>query len=45
MSLIAKLKKDELKLVAEELNLIIPEGAKVLDLKNLIENSEVYKTD
>lgn len=44
MSLI-KLKKDELKLVAEELNLTVPEGAKIVDLKTLIESSEVFKTD
>ncbi|XP_042910117.1 uncharacterized protein [Parasteatoda tepidariorum] len=42
---LTKLKKDELRLVAEELNLTVPEGAKIADLKTLIENSEVYKTD
>ncbi|GFW03618.1 uncharacterized protein TNCV_3988371 [Trichonephila clavipes] len=40
-----KLKKDELKIVAEELNLTVPEGAKIADLKNLIVNSDVYKND
>ena len=45
MSLIAKLKKDESKLVAEELKLNVPENAKVLDLKNLIEKSAAYNTD
>ncbi|GFV45226.1 DUF1758 domain-containing protein [Trichonephila clavipes] len=40
-----KLKKDELKIVAEELNLTVPEGAKIADLKSLIVNSYVYKTD
>ncbi|GFT89509.1 integrase catalytic domain-containing protein [Trichonephila clavipes] len=42
MSLIANLKKDELKLVAEELKLTVPDNAKVLDLKISIESSEVY---
>ncbi|GFX13273.1 nucleic-acid-binding protein from transposon X-element [Trichonephila clavipes] len=45
MSLIANLKKDELKLVAEELTLTVPDNAKVLDLKILIESSEVYKKE
>ncbi|GFU53291.1 uncharacterized protein TNCV_2953271 [Trichonephila clavipes] len=40
-----KLKKDELKIVAEELNLTVPEGAKIADLKNLIVNSDIYKND
>ncbi|PRD19798.1 UNVERIFIED_CONTAM: hypothetical protein NCL1_56348 [Trichonephila clavipes] len=40
MSLIANMKKDELKLVAEELKLTVPDNAKVLDLKILIESSE-----
>ncbi|GFW52390.1 uncharacterized protein TNCV_2796481 [Trichonephila clavipes] len=40
-----KLRKDELKIVAEELNLIVPEGAKIADLKSLIVNSDVYKKD
>ncbi|GFV22623.1 HTH_Tnp_Tc3_2 domain-containing protein [Trichonephila clavipes] len=37
--------KDELKIVAEELNLTVPEGAKIAGLKNLIVNSDVYKND
>ena len=45
MSNIKSLKKDELKLVAEELGLSIPSGAKVIDLKNLIENSDIYTKD
>ena len=45
MSNIKSLKKDELKLVAEELGLNIPSGAKVIDLKNLIENSDIYTKD
>ncbi|GFW17620.1 uncharacterized protein TNCV_2651771 [Trichonephila clavipes] len=40
-----KLRKDELKIVAEELNLTVPKGAKIADLKNLIANSDVYKND
>ncbi|GFX62492.1 uncharacterized protein TNCV_413341 [Trichonephila clavipes] len=40
-----KLGKDELKIVAEELNLTVPEGAKIADLKSLIVNSDVYKND
>ncbi|GFV93235.1 uncharacterized protein TNCV_385991 [Trichonephila clavipes] len=40
-----KLRKDELKIVAEELNLTVPEGAKIVDLKSLIVNSDVYKND
>ncbi|GFV58711.1 DUF1758 domain-containing protein [Trichonephila clavipes] len=40
-----KLMKDELKIVAEELNLTVPEGAKIADLKSLIVNSDVYKKD
>ncbi|GFV93171.1 uncharacterized protein TNCV_573101 [Trichonephila clavipes] len=40
-----KLGKDELKIVAEELNLTVPEGAKIADLKNLIVNSDVHKND
>ncbi|GFV00066.1 uncharacterized protein TNCV_4057381 [Trichonephila clavipes] len=40
-----KLRKDKLKIVAEELNLTVPEGAKIADLKNLIVNSDVYKND
>ncbi|GFX69298.1 DUF1758 domain-containing protein [Trichonephila clavipes] len=40
-----KLKKDELKIVAEELNLTVPEGAKIAGLKSLIINSDVYKNE
>ncbi|GFU35332.1 hypothetical protein TNCV_2143731 [Trichonephila clavipes] len=40
-----KLRKGELKIVAEELNLTIPEGAKIAGLKSLIVNSDVYKND
>ncbi|GFS76818.1 uncharacterized protein TNCV_3453901 [Trichonephila clavipes] len=38
-------RKDELKIIAEELNLTVPEGAKIADLKSLIVNSNVYKND
>ncbi|GFX79148.1 uncharacterized protein TNCV_3914331 [Trichonephila clavipes] len=40
--------KDELKIVAEELNLTVPEGAKkkkIAGLKSVIVNSDVYKND
>ncbi|GFX32232.1 uncharacterized protein TNCV_2659081 [Trichonephila clavipes] len=40
-----KLGKYELKIVVEELNLTVPEGAKIAGLKNLIVNSDVYKND
>ncbi|GFW78687.1 uncharacterized protein TNCV_4261101 [Trichonephila clavipes] len=40
-----KLKKDELKIVAEKLNLTVPEGAKIANLKSLIVNCDVYKKD
>ncbi|GFY02110.1 DUF1758 domain-containing protein [Trichonephila clavipes] len=40
-----KLGKDELKIVAEELNLTVQEGAKIAGLKNLIVNSDAYKND
>lgn len=39
------LKKDDLKIIAEELGLEIPNGAKIVYLKELIENSEIYKND
>lgn len=39
------LKKDDLKIIAEELGLEIPNGAKIVHLKELIENSEIYKSD
>jgi hypothetical protein len=42
---IRALKKDELKLLAEELGLKVPVGAKVIELKNAIENSDVFKGD
>ncbi|GFX68490.1 hypothetical protein TNCV_2431971 [Trichonephila clavipes] len=37
--------KDELKIVAEELNLTVSEGAKIAGLKSLIVNSDVYKNE
>ncbi|GFY28746.1 DUF1758 domain-containing protein [Trichonephila clavipes] len=42
---IVKLKKDELKLVAEEMGFTVPMDAKRVDLKRLIEESDVYKED
>ncbi|GFW70902.1 uncharacterized protein TNCV_2864971 [Trichonephila clavipes] len=40
-----KLRKDKLKIAADELNLSVPEGAKIAGLKSLIVNSDVYKKD
>ncbi|GFV55213.1 uncharacterized protein TNCV_145841 [Trichonephila clavipes] len=40
-----KLGKDELKIVAEELNLTVPEGANIAGLKSVTVNSDVYKND
>ncbi|GFT38917.1 hypothetical protein NPIL_277291 [Nephila pilipes] len=46
MSIIGKLKKkDELTLFAEELGLMIPEGAKLVDLRNIIENCDLCIND
>ncbi|GFV61865.1 uncharacterized protein TNCV_4106701 [Trichonephila clavipes] len=45
MSIVVKLKKDELKLVAEEIGLTAPKYAKRVDLKRLIEESDVFKED
>ncbi|XP_055924458.1 uncharacterized protein LOC129956555 [Argiope bruennichi] len=42
---ITKFKKEELKAIAEELKLPIPDNAKVLDLRKLIQESKIYKTD
>ncbi|GFS86569.1 uncharacterized protein TNCV_903271 [Trichonephila clavipes] len=40
-----KFKKDELRSIADELKLVVPDNAKVLDLRELIQESEVYKND
>ncbi|GFR15067.1 uncharacterized protein TNCT_626461 [Trichonephila clavata] len=45
MSIVAKLKKNELKLVAEEIGLTVPGDVKRIDLKRLIEESEMFKED
>ncbi|GFV33120.1 hypothetical protein TNCV_2967161 [Trichonephila clavipes] len=45
MSLVVKLKRDELRLVAEEIGLIVPRNAKMFYLKRLIEESDVFKED
>ncbi|GFX88857.1 integrase catalytic domain-containing protein [Trichonephila clavipes] len=45
MSIVVKLKKDELKLVSEEIGLTVPREAKRVDLKRLIEESDVFKED
>ncbi|GFT38631.1 uncharacterized protein NPIL_43781 [Nephila pilipes] len=39
------LEKVELKLVAEELALDVPSGAKIDELKSLVESSEVFEND
>ena len=45
MSKIAKLRKNELELVAKEIGLSVPEGAKKIDLKRLTEDSDAFKND
>ncbi|GFT23401.1 uncharacterized protein NPIL_638711 [Nephila pilipes] len=45
MSGIAKLKKDELRIVAEEIGLVVNEGMKKSELRRLIEDSDVFKND
>ncbi|GFX48244.1 integrase catalytic domain-containing protein [Trichonephila clavipes] len=42
---ISKFKKDELRSIADELKLVVPDNAKVLDLRELIQESEIYKND
>ncbi|GFW01731.1 integrase catalytic domain-containing protein [Trichonephila clavipes] len=42
---IGKIKKDELRCIAEELKLVGPDNAKVLDLREFIQESEIYKND
>ena len=44
MSLSTKLRKNELRLIAEELGLSIPENVKVIGLRELIEDSAVFKS-
>ncbi|GFS72578.1 DUF1758 domain-containing protein [Nephila pilipes] len=45
MSGIAKLKKVELRIVAEEIGLVVNEGMKKSELRRLIEDSDVFKND
>ncbi|GFS70602.1 uncharacterized protein NPIL_490131 [Nephila pilipes] len=45
MSGIAKLKKVELRTVAEEIGLAVNEGMKKSELRRLIEDSDVFKND
>ncbi|GFT21876.1 integrase catalytic domain-containing protein, partial [Nephila pilipes] len=45
MSGIAKLKKDEIRIVAEEIGLFVNEGMKKSELRRLIEDSDVFKND
>ncbi|GFV12329.1 DUF1758 domain-containing protein [Trichonephila clavipes] len=42
---IGKFKKDDLRSIADELKLVVPDNAKVLDLRELIQESEIYKND
>ncbi|GFW91265.1 DUF1758 domain-containing protein [Trichonephila clavipes] len=42
---IGKFRKDELMCITEELKLVVPDNAKVLDLRELIQESEIYKND
>ncbi|GFT82251.1 integrase catalytic domain-containing protein [Trichonephila clavipes] len=42
---IGKFKKDELMCIAEKLKLVVPDNAEVLDLRELIQESEIYKND
>ncbi|GFW07346.1 integrase catalytic domain-containing protein [Trichonephila clavipes] len=43
--ILVNLKKDELRSIADELKLVVPDNAKVLDLRELIQESEIYKND
>ncbi|GBL79651.1 hypothetical protein AVEN_18197-1 [Araneus ventricosus] len=45
MSVKLNLRKDELIAIAEEMGLRVPDKVKVVDLKALIESSDVYKDD
>ncbi|GBL88281.1 hypothetical protein AVEN_102965-1 [Araneus ventricosus] len=45
MSVKLNLKKDELIAIVEEMGLTVPDKAKVVDLKALVESSDVYKND
>ncbi|GFX73536.1 integrase catalytic domain-containing protein [Trichonephila clavipes] len=42
---IGKFKKDKLRSIADELKLVVPDNAKVLDLRELLQESEIYKND
>ncbi|GFY17325.1 DUF1758 domain-containing protein [Trichonephila clavipes] len=42
---IGKFKKDELRCIVDELKLVVPDNAKVLDLRELMQESEIYKND
>ncbi|GFU11417.1 hypothetical protein TNCV_4041191 [Trichonephila clavipes] len=42
---IGKFKNDELISIVEELKLAVPDNAEVLDLRELIQESEIYKND
>lgn len=38
-------RKQDLETVAEELDLIVPAEAKVIEMKSLIENADIFKND
>ncbi|GFV21426.1 uncharacterized protein TNCV_2371831 [Trichonephila clavipes] len=43
MWIVVKLKRDDLRQVAEEIGLTVPRDAKMIDLKRLIEESDLFK--
>ncbi|GBN34706.1 hypothetical protein AVEN_197155-1 [Araneus ventricosus] len=45
MSIIHNLKKIDLKLLVEELGETVPDNAKIIEIKEFIENSDLFKTD
>ncbi|GFW47477.1 uncharacterized protein TNCV_4537671 [Trichonephila clavipes] len=42
---IGKFKKDELRCIPDELKLVVPDNAELLDLRELIQESVIYKND
>ncbi|GBM07084.1 hypothetical protein AVEN_177053-1 [Araneus ventricosus] len=45
MSMLHNLKKIDLKLLAEELGETVPDNAKIFEIKEMIGNSDLFKTD
>ncbi|GBO45853.1 hypothetical protein AVEN_189446-1 [Araneus ventricosus] len=45
MSILHNLKKIDLKLLAEELGETVPDNSRICEIKELIENSDLFKTD